>query len=100
MNFKDFQQLDENIIAILNPLIGNQDKNQPFSANDMVKALTAAKLSGKPDTIKKAIKMLDTLISYVTTLSNGKSKATIAGIENVKNTMIDALKKLSEGQDE
>ena len=100
MTFKDFNKLDENIIAVLNPLIGNSGRNQPFTANDMVKALTDAKLSGKPETIKKAIDMLDTLISYVTTLSNGKSKSTIDGIEKIKLSMIAALKKISEGQDD
>ena len=92
MKFKEFQHLDENIIAILNPLIGSNDKQKPFSANEMVKAISAAKLDGKPETIKKAIDMLDVLITYVTTLSNGKSKATIDGIEKVKNSMIAALK--------
>ena len=94
MNFKEFQHIDESIIAVLNPLIGGE--GAPFTANDLVKALSAANLDKKPETIKKAIKMLDSLITYVTTLSDGKSKSTIAGIEKVKNSMIAALKKFTD----
>lgn len=91
INFKQFKQIDESIISILNPLIGTGDAKAPFTANDMIKALSAANLDKKPDTIKKAIKMLDVLIDYVTTLSVGKSKVTIDGIEKVKQNLQKAL---------
>ena len=93
MNFKEFNQLDENIIAILNPLLGVQH-GAPFTAGDMLTALQKAKLDKKPETIKKAIKMLDQLIDYVTVLSAGKSKVTIDGIEDIKKSMLDALKEI------
>ena len=92
--FRLFNQLDESIITVLNPLIG-AGKSAPFTANDMVNALHAAHLDNKPDTIKKAIKMLEVLIDYVTTLSNGKSKTTIDGIEKVKQQLLSALEKLA-----
>lgn len=92
MNFKEFYQLDENLIAILNPLLG--DQNAPMTAGEMLDALQKAKLDKKPETIKKAIKMLETLIDYVTVLSNGKSRVTIDGIEKIKKTMMDALKEI------
>lgn len=93
MNFKEFNQIDENIIAILNPLLGVQ-YGTPFTAAQMLNALNKANLDKKPETIKKAIDMLDTLIDYVTVLSNGKSKTTISGIEDIKKKMLSALKEI------
>jgi hypothetical protein len=92
MNFKEFNQLDESIITILNTLVGAQDA--PMTAAEMLDALEKAKIDKKPETIKKAIKMLETLIDYVTVLSNGKSKTTIEGIEKIKKSMMDALREI------
>jgi hypothetical protein len=92
VNFKDFNQLDESIITILNSLLG--DQNAPLTAGEMIIALHKAKIDKQPETIKKSIKMLDTLIDYVTTLSKGKSKSTIDGIEKIKKTMTDALREI------
>lgn len=94
INFKQFRQIDESIISILNPLIGST--GAPFTANEMIKALSAANLDKKPDTIKKAIKMLDVLIDYVTTLSMGKSKVTVDGIEKIKQNLQTALNVIAE----
>ena len=95
MNYKEFHQLDENIVAILNPLLG-APRDAPFSAAEMLNALQKAKLDKEPQTIKKAIKMLEVLIDYVTVLSHGKSKITINSIEKIKKSMIDALKEIED----
>lgn len=94
MNFKEFHQLDESIITILNSILG--DQNAPLTAGEMIVTLHKAKIDKQPEVIKKSIQMLDTLIDYVTTLSKGKSKTTIDGIEKIKKTMTDALKEIEE----
>src|SRR5574343_398820 len=97
MNFKEFEQLDENIIAILNPLIGagRNGQHAPFTAADMLAALNKANLDKHPEKIKKAIDMLDVLITYVTTLSDGKASITLTGIEDVKKKLIGALQEIT-----
>ena len=85
--------LDENIVAVLNPLIGGDHQGAPFTAGEIINAIHDAKVNEKPETIKKAIKMLDLLIDYVTTLSHGKSKVTITGIENIKTALKTLLDK-------
>lgn len=93
MNFKTFISLDENIIDVIGPLIGQQRLPKPFSLADMINALNAARLNDHPDKIKAAIKMLDTLIDYVITLSDGQgATVTINGIKEVKEKLIAALR--------
>jgi flagellin-specific chaperone FliS len=97
MNFKDFHQIDESILAVLDPLIGQQVKPKPFTVTDMVTALQQANIDKDPGKVKKAIGMLSTLIDYVKLLSDGKAEATIKGIKSVQQKLDTALKEL-EGQ--
>jgi len=95
MNFKTFNRLDESIVDVLAPLIGQQLIHpKPFSLTDMVNALNDAHVTENPSKIKTAIKMLDSLIDYVILLSDGKRSVTVKGIEDFKNKLITALKKI------
>ena len=98
VKFKDFNGLHESIVSILDPLIGGDHSSIPFSGNDIIKTLVSANLDKKPETIKKAIGMLDVLVDYVKTLGGGKSNSTIKGIESVKKSLQDALDKFTENK--
>ena len=91
MKFVEFRNLHEDITAVLNPLIGN-DNGKPFSANEIVSALSAAKLDKKPEVVKKAIGMLEVLLQYVKLLSGKNTNDTIKGIERVKSSMEELLR--------
>ena len=90
MKFTEFQDLHEDIVSVLNPLIGNPGK--PFSVSEIVKAISSAQLDKKPELVKKAIEMLDVLIQYVKLLSNQTNNDTIKGILRVKSSLEDLLK--------